>query len=68
VADTTGVLASTDSDRRKKENILEGMIAHASPISNVRGSREYRMAMLHVSSRRCLEEAIERLQQAGTTR
>jgi carbon-monoxide dehydrogenase medium subunit len=68
VTDTTGVLASPDSGRREKEDILESMIAHASPISNVRGSREYRMAMLHVSSRRCLEEAIERLQQAGTTR
>jgi CO/xanthine dehydrogenase FAD-binding subunit len=68
VTDTTGVLASPESDRQKREDILKSMIAHASPISNVRGSREYRIAMLHVSSRRCLEEAIERLRQAETTR
>ncbi len=65
VTDTTGVLASPGSDRRQKEEILEDMIAHASPISNVRGSKEYRMAMLRVSSRRSLEEALEHLRHVG---
>jgi carbon-monoxide dehydrogenase medium subunit len=67
VRDTSGILASPDSERQAKQEILENIIAHASPISNVRGSREYRMAMLYVSSRRCLDEAIEQLHQARAT-
>jgi CO/xanthine dehydrogenase FAD-binding subunit len=41
---------------------LERVIAQASPISDVRGSREYREAMLLVMSRRTLTAALGRLE------
>lgn len=65
VADESGVLASPAATLQEKEAVLERMIAHASPISNVRGSREYRMAMLRVTSRRCLQHAMEQLHGQG---
>jgi CO/xanthine dehydrogenase FAD-binding subunit len=64
VTDTTGVLGSAASDPKAREAALERLIAHASPISDVRGSREYRHAMLEVMSRRCWTTAIGRLADA----
>lgn len=64
VADATGVLADPSASDRAKDEALGGLIAHASPISDVRGSREYRAAMLLVMSRRVLRACIERLQAA----
>jgi carbon-monoxide dehydrogenase medium subunit len=40
---------------------LDRLIGHASPISDVRASRDYRIAMLRVLSRRALATATQRL-------
>ncbi len=64
VADETGVLADPSASDRAKDKALRGLIAHASPISDVRGSREYRAAMLLVMSRRALRACIEKLRAA----
>jgi carbon-monoxide dehydrogenase medium subunit len=41
---------------------LERLIGHASPISDVRASRDYRLAMLRVFIRRALQRAMNRLE------
>ena len=64
VADATGVLADPSASDGAKEEALMGLIAHASPISDVRGGREYRAAMLLVMSRRALGVCIEKLRAA----
>ena len=64
VADATGVLADPSASDVAKDAALGELIAHASPISDVRGSREYRAAMLLVMSRRALRWCIESLQAA----
>jgi carbon-monoxide dehydrogenase medium subunit len=62
VEDETGVLADRSGAVREKEAAIDGLVAHASPITDLRGSREYRVAMLKVTCRRALEAALERLQ------
>jgi CO/xanthine dehydrogenase FAD-binding subunit len=64
VEDRSGVLADSSVDERRKQEILADMISRTSPISNVRGSREYRSAMLEVMGRRALSTALERLRAA----
>jgi CO/xanthine dehydrogenase FAD-binding subunit len=64
VSDATGVLADPAASDGAKDKALMGLIAHASPISDVRGSREYRAAMLLVMSRRALRLCVEGLQAA----
>ena len=64
VADESGVLADPSASDGAKDEALRGLIAHASPISDVRGSREYRAAMLLVMSRRALRACIEKLRAA----
>jgi carbon-monoxide dehydrogenase medium subunit len=64
VADDSGVLADPGADAAAKDEVLQRLLTQASPISDVRGSREYRAAMLLVMSRRALRSAIERLQAA----
>lgn len=58
--DATGLLASPHAAERDKEAILSEFISRSSPRTDVRGSREYRLAMLGVMSRRCLRMAIAR--------
>ena len=65
VTDDTGVLARPNGDPRAKDEALQRLIAHAAPISDLRGSREYRRAMLSVISRRALSAAIERMRHDG---
>jgi CO/xanthine dehydrogenase FAD-binding subunit len=65
VADGTGVLADPEAGEDRKAAVLEGLAAHASPISDVRASQVSRAAMLLVLSRRTLATAIDRLAQAG---
>jgi CO/xanthine dehydrogenase FAD-binding subunit len=65
VADGTGVLADPEAAQDRKAAVLEGLIAHASPVTDVRASREYRVAMLRVLSRRTLATATGRLAAAG---
>jgi CO/xanthine dehydrogenase FAD-binding subunit len=64
LADETGILASGTADPAQEDAIIRGMTAQATPISNVRASREYREAMLLVLSRRALRAARERLAEA----
>jgi carbon-monoxide dehydrogenase medium subunit len=61
VRDQSGVLADRGADERDRAATLREMTNHASPITNVRASAEYRQAMLDVMSRRVLERAIDRL-------
>jgi len=42
---------------------VEGLLSHASPISDLRASAEYRMAMLPVLARRVLKTAVSRMRQ-----
>ncbi len=60
-ADESGRLADPGVGEDEKEQILAGLTARASPISDVRGSREYRRAMLMVLSKRALRIAFDRL-------
>jgi CO/xanthine dehydrogenase FAD-binding subunit len=61
VRDEGGVLADPLAGTEEKDAVLQRLIAHAAPITDVRGSREYREAMLLVMSRRALELARGRL-------
>ncbi len=61
VSDESGRLVDPRGDPQEKERILQHLISHARPISDVRGSREYRWAMLWVMSRRALQAALDRL-------
>lgn len=62
VADTRGILADAAAPDEAKTSVLRELIAHASPISDVRGGRDYRLAMLDVMSRRALASATSRLE------
>jgi carbon-monoxide dehydrogenase medium subunit len=64
VADDSGRLADPAAGDAAKDEVLRQLLTKASPISDVRGSREYREAMLLVMSRRALRASIERLQAA----
>jgi CO/xanthine dehydrogenase FAD-binding subunit len=64
VADDSGVLADPAASETAKDEVLRRLLTQASPISDVRGSREYREAMLLVMSRRALRSSIERLEAA----
>ena len=62
--DESGTLADGTADPTAQDAIIRRMTAAATPISNVRASREYREAMLVVLSRRALRTARERLAEA----
>jgi carbon-monoxide dehydrogenase medium subunit len=55
-----GAVQMTESGGWKNHAIAQA-IGEAAPISDVRGSREYRLAMLEVLSRRTLDTALARL-------
>jgi carbon-monoxide dehydrogenase medium subunit len=61
VSDDSGKLADANCREDEKLSILENLIAHTAPISDVRASHEYREALLMVMSRRVLDAAIARL-------
>lgn len=64
VRDETGALARRDGGEAERTAAIERLVAQASPISDIRGSREYRIAMLRVMSRRTLDTAWSRLEPA----
>jgi carbon-monoxide dehydrogenase medium subunit len=61
VEDTMDVAEAGDSTRSSREATLERLISRATPVSDVRGSRDYRVAMLTVMGRRTLQAAVDRL-------
>jgi carbon-monoxide dehydrogenase medium subunit len=61
VRDQSGILADPAAGDAAKDEILRRLLTEASPITDVRGSREYREAMLLVMSRRALRTSIDRL-------
>jgi CO/xanthine dehydrogenase FAD-binding subunit len=63
--DESGVLADPESDPEARREVLRGFVASARPISDLRGSREYRQAMLLTLSQRALRTAISRRDQTG---
>jgi CO/xanthine dehydrogenase FAD-binding subunit len=63
--DDSGTLADADSSHPERDEVLLRLTAQASPISNVRASREYRQQMLLVLSRRALDTARHRLRGDG---
>jgi CO/xanthine dehydrogenase FAD-binding subunit len=66
--DESGTLADGTADPTAQDAIIRRMTAAATPISNVRASREYREAMLVVLSGRALRSARERLAEARRDR
>jgi CO/xanthine dehydrogenase FAD-binding subunit len=61
VRDIGGALADPSAKAQAKAIALDAMIAKASPITDVRGSAEYRLAMLGVLARRAQRRAAARL-------
>ncbi|TNM63177.1 xanthine dehydrogenase family protein subunit M [Streptomyces sp. NP160] len=64
VRDTSGTLIDPESSPSAKDAVLAEMAAHASPITDVRATAEYRAAMLLVLSRRALASATTRLRES----
>ena len=63
MTDESGVLADPGADPAARMGLLRDFVARATPISDVRGSREYRQAMLLALSKRALRTAIARRDQ-----
>jgi carbon-monoxide dehydrogenase medium subunit len=63
--DDDGVLGAEGVAADERDRALGRLLAQTSPISDIRGSREYRLAMLLTLSRRALALALERLAKAG---
>jgi CO/xanthine dehydrogenase FAD-binding subunit len=59
--DTSGVLGDRVVDDESRAAALHALIAPARPITDVRGGRDYRVAMLDVMTRRTWTRAIDRL-------
>jgi carbon-monoxide dehydrogenase medium subunit len=60
VADAAAALMGTSGDRAAAEQAAEAAAGAAAPISDVRGSAEYRRAMAAVIARRAIEAAVAR--------
>jgi CO/xanthine dehydrogenase FAD-binding subunit len=63
VEDTTGSFADPAATPTAQQAALDRLITQANPISDIRASRDYRMAMLNVMSRRVLQTAVARLRE-----
>ena len=61
VEDQSGILTNPNVEEVAKEEKLTEMMHKASPISDIRASKEYRQAMLVVLSKRALRRASSRL-------
>jgi CO/xanthine dehydrogenase FAD-binding subunit len=60
LTDESGVLADPEASSAARIGLLRDFVAQATPISDLRGSREYRQAMLLTLSDRALRAAIAR--------
>ena len=67
VQDPSGTLADPSAPPATKAAALEALIAKASPITDVRASADYRLAMLRVLTERALPRAALRLKEAKMT-
>ena len=65
VRDRSGRLADPDISDEERDRMLKALIAETSPITDVRASAEYRSAMLLVSARRVLAQALQRRSRSG---
>jgi CO/xanthine dehydrogenase FAD-binding subunit len=63
--DDSAALADLGTDPGRRDELLRALAGKASPITNVRASREYRQDMLLVLSRRALDTALRRLREAS---
>lgn len=66
--DASGVLVDPSADATAQDRALRVLTSAATPISNVRASREYREAMLLVLARRALAAARDRLKNGADVR
>ena len=62
VEDTTGKLASPTLQPDQKKTLISQLMEKATPITDVRASKEYRQAMLTVLAQRALNSALEQLE------
>jgi CO/xanthine dehydrogenase FAD-binding subunit len=60
VVDETGVLADPGAAAVDRDRRLAELLERAAPISDIRATRDYRLAMLRVHSRRALASALAR--------
>jgi carbon-monoxide dehydrogenase medium subunit len=60
VSDDSGALVDPAADPATRDQVLAGLSARASPISDLRAGADYRRAMLVVLSRRALRTALRR--------
>jgi carbon-monoxide dehydrogenase medium subunit len=63
VSDATGALGAEQHDTTVRTAALAHLVASARPISDVRGSRDYRLAMLRVMSERTWTRAVAQLRE-----
>lgn len=66
VRDDSGSLADPRTPTAARDERLQQITARATPISDVRADRDYRVAMLDVMSRRALATALARRERADT--
>ena len=62
VEETTGKLIASDIDAEEKKSLISQLMEKATPITDVRASKEYRQAMLTVLAQRALNTALEQLE------
>ncbi|WP_108816976.1 FAD binding domain-containing protein [Loktanella sp. Alg231-35] len=64
VTDTSGMLCDPNTTEDQIDAVIDGMVAQAKPISDVRASADYRVAMLKVLATRALATALQRQREA----
>lgn len=64
-SDHSGALAATAADASPNMAALTALFSAARPITDVRGSREYRLAMLEEMTQRTWRTAVQRLKKAS---
>lgn len=60
IDDETGILGDPGASEDDRADAIDAVIARATPITDVRASREYRIGMLKVLARRTLARALDR--------